>query len=153
MLVSSDNYGIKRRRLDNEPIPFSLCDANSEDVVRLKTRECLSSYLSEIKLADIIYFYIGELFSSQWNITNRDQKLILPLQADGYYEFIISWGDNQHSSITNANYQTDAHHQYAQEGLYDVHISGFIQGLLYNSNNPSKLIIYTHVYIKYIYLG
>lgn len=82
------------------------------------------------------------------NTTTNSQQIILPLDANGVYSFIVEWGDGTSSEISSWD-DTDKLHTYTQAGTYTVKMYGHFSQLsmtdenglfsTYNSD-PKKLL-------------
>ena len=101
-----------------------------------QVQEALDPYFTELKLADIVYAYIGNPFISTWNIhqDDEDRSIILPLLPDGTYNFLVFWGDGTSSRIKSAH-QPEVKHHYSCPGDYTIQLSGVIQGFSFNIPN------------------
>lgn len=80
-------------------------------------------------------------FLSTWNTSavsfgsSNASQITLPLTVYGTYNFIVKWGDGSQNIITSYN-QPEATHTYASPGVYNLNITGLIDGwALYNSSN------------------
>ena len=70
----------------------------------------------------------GQVFSSQfmakWDTTqpgSANDTVVLPLVADGSYNFYIDWGDGNRDTITGYN-QPEVTHQYSDTGIYTIRV-------------------------------
>ena len=80
-------------------------------------------------------------FISVWNTSltstgnNGDsspsEKIKLPLQSGGIYNFTVNWGDGNNDTITSYN-QPEVIHTYALEGVYTIEIKGILIGWRFN---------------------
>ncbi|MFK7779809.1 MAG: BspA family leucine-rich repeat surface protein [Candidatus Gracilibacteria bacterium] len=84
-------------------------------------------------------------FVSTWNTENiggitSSNQIKLPLNSGGVYDFTVDWGDAITSNITTFN-QLEITHTYATAGIYDVTITGDIEGFQFgNGGDKTKLI-------------
>lgn len=63
----------------------------------------------------------------------RDQ-IILPLVADGSYDFVVDWGDGTKNNIYIYNDPATTH-TYPEPGIYRVEIRGMITGWAFNNKD------------------
>ena len=89
----------------------------------------------------------GQVFSSQfiakWDTTqpgSANDTVVLPLVADGSYNFFIDWGDGNRDTITGYN-QPEVTHQYSDTGIYTIRVvSNNMVGWQFNdSGDDDKL--------------
>ena len=89
----------------------------------------------------------GQVFSSQfiakWDTTqpgSANDTVVLPLVADGSYNFYIDWGDGNRDTITGYN-QPEVTHQYSDTGIYTIRVvSNNMVGWQFNdSGDDDKL--------------
>ena len=89
----------------------------------------------------------GQVFSSQfiakWDTTqpgSANDTVVLPLVADGSYNFYIDWGDGNRDTITGHN-QPEVTHQYSDTGIYTIRVvSNNMVGWQFNdSGDDDKL--------------
>jgi surface protein len=70
-------------------------------------------------------------FISTWDTTSfglsRSNQIMLPLEEDGNYDFVVNWGDGTDDNITSWN-QEEVLHTYSLEGIYNVTIDGVLNG-------------------------
>lgn len=81
-------------------------------------------------------------FISTWDTTKsgRDAHVIsLPLVRNGNYDFKVHWGDGNKDIITEWNSEA-ATHQYEQEGVYTVEITGTIIGWAFGNHNALNIV-------------
>ncbi len=75
-------------------------------------------------------------FETTWKTdnagTSNPDQITLPLESDGVYDFIVSWGDQSSDLITNAS-MADATHTYPAAGTYTVRISAQLKGWRFNN--------------------
>ncbi len=63
-------------------------------------------------------------FVARWDTTqagSADDTIVLPLVADGTYNFYIDWGDGNRDTITGYD-QSQATHQYSDTGIYTIQL-------------------------------
>lgn len=86
-------------------------------------------------------------FISTWKTNNSgtnttaNNRIKLPLDENGIYNFTVEWGDGSTDTITSFN-QTETLHTYVTAGTYDLTIKGTCEGFgfrKYTNDNP-KLI-------------
>ena len=89
----------------------------------------------------------GQVFSSKfiakWDTTqpgSANDTVVLPLVADGSYNFYIDWGDGNRDTITGHN-QPEVTHQYSDTGIYTIRVvSNNMVGWQFNdSGDDDKL--------------
>ena len=89
----------------------------------------------------------GQVFSSKfiakWDTTqpgSANDTVVLPLVADGSYNFYIDWGDGNRDTITGYN-QPEVTHQYSDTGIYTIRVvSNNMVGWQFNdSGDDDKL--------------
>ena len=99
----------------------------------------LSIYFNEIRLADLVFKYLGNPFISTWRISADKMHVELPLDADGSYDFVVEWGDGSVDHIISPE-QAAVKHTYTRVGDYTVALNGLIQGFGFggNENNSNK---------------
>ena len=68
-------------------------------------------------------------FTTTWDTRQGDgsNTIILPLVNGGTYSFVVDWGDGSTSSVTSF-YDSNKTHTYLNSTIYDVSISGTIEG-------------------------
>ena len=85
-------------------------------------------------------------FSTTWNTLNtstsssESNQISLPLVSDGNYDFTVNWGDGSTSEITSYD-DSDKIHTYSSSGIYDVNISGEIEGWSFNNSGDKLKLI------------
>ena len=63
-------------------------------------------------------------FVSKWDTTQPgsvNDTIVLPLVADGTYDFYIDWGDGNRDTISGHN-QSEVTHQYSDTGIYTIQL-------------------------------
>ena len=63
-------------------------------------------------------------FVAKWDTTQEgsaNDTIVLPLVADGTYDFYIDWGDGTKDTITAHN-QSEVTHQYSDTGIYTIRL-------------------------------
>ena len=63
-------------------------------------------------------------FVSKWDTTqagSADDTIVLPLVADGTYDFDIDWGDGNRDTISGHD-QSEVTHQYSDTGIYTIQL-------------------------------
>ena len=79
-------------------------------------------------------------FLSTWD-TESSQTLTLPLTSAGTYAFTVDWGDDSTSYI-NAYNQAEVTHTYDVAGIYNLSVTGTIQGWRFNNaGDRTKLLL------------
>ncbi|MHA1720422.1 MAG: BspA family leucine-rich repeat surface protein [Promethearchaeota archaeon] len=93
-----------------------------------------------------VKFTITDVFTSVWDTTlistdsSSVNKIKLPLQSIGTYDFSILWGDGSSNHILNWD-QPEVIHSYNKIGEYEVKIIGTLNGWQFsNTGDRSKLI-------------
>ncbi len=77
-------------------------------------------------------------FVSVWDTTktstgsSNSTQIRLPLDSIGSYNFIVSWGDGTNDTIT-AYDQAEVTHNYASAGIYQINITGELEGFRFNN--------------------
>ena len=92
------------------------------------------------------YKYVPQTFVSVWDTTRTSTgsstatQVKLPLISTGTYNFIVDWGDGTTDRITTWN-QAQTTHTYAASGVYQLTITGTIQGFRFaNTGDRLKLL-------------
>ena len=89
--------------------------------------------------------YGTESFVSYWDTSetssgsSNNSQIQLPLISSGNYNFLIEWGDGQIDQISTFN-QSETLHNYTSSGLYEIIITGTLNGWSFN-NGGDKLKI------------
>ena len=113
--------------------------------------EALNPYFNEIKLAEIVYGYLGKrnTFIFTWQIDSADYapllnesyskkakkfSITLPLEPANPLDFWIQWGDGTANHITSYD-QKETTHVYPKDGDYIVHIDGAISGFAFGNGH------------------
>ena len=83
-------------------------------------------------------------FISKWDTTqpgSANDTIVLPLVADGTYDFYIDWGDGSRDTITGYN-QSEVTHQYSDTGIYTIQlVANDMVGWQFNdSGDDDKLV-------------
>ncbi len=85
-------------------------------------------------------------FISVWDTTkissgsSSSDQVHLPLQSNGTYNFIVSWGDGSNDTITIWN-QTAVTHTYSSLGIHTINITGTIVGWRFNNGGDRLKIV------------
>ncbi len=93
--------------------------------------------LSE-KRSTALYAGNPDAFSTTWDTNNTsvwssaDNQIQLPLISSGNYNFTVDWWDGNSDTITTWN-QPETTHTYANPGVYDISITGNIEGWSFNN--------------------
>ncbi len=81
---------------------------------------------------------------STWNTENagvsNDDQIQLPLEEEGNYDFTVEWGDGTSDTITEWD-QLEVTHTYDEPGIYNVSITGTIDGWTFNDGGDAEKII------------
>ena len=92
------------------------------------------------------YKYVAQTFVSVWDSTRTSTgsstatQVKLPLVSTGSYNFIVDWGDGSTDKITSWN-QAQTTHTYATGGVYQIIITGTIQGFRFaNTGDRLKIL-------------
>jgi surface protein len=92
------------------------------------------------------YKYVPQTFVSVWDTTRTSTgsstatQVKLPLISTGSYNFIVDWGDGTTDRITSWN-QAQTTHTYTTAGIYQVIITGTIQGFRFaNTGDRLKIL-------------
>jgi len=86
------------------------------------------------------------LFVSVWNTSETypgsslNNQIKLPLESSGTYNFNITWGDGNNSTITSWN-QSEVTHTYSTQGEYTLKINGTIVGFRFNNGGDARKIL------------
>jgi surface protein len=90
--------------------------------------------------------YVPQTFVSVWDTSRTSTgsstatQIRLPLNSAGSYNFIVDWGDGSTDKITTWN-QAQTTHTYATAGVYQLTITGTIQGFRFaNTGDRLKLL-------------
>ena len=83
-------------------------------------------------------------FVAKWDTTqagSADDTIVLPLVADGTYDFYIDWGDGNRDTISGHD-QSEVTHQYSDTGIYTVQlVANNMVGWQFNdSGDDDKLV-------------
>ena len=83
-------------------------------------------------------------FVSKWDTTqpgSANDTIVLPLVADGTYDFYIDWGDGSRDTITGYD-QSEVTHQYSDTGIYTIQlVANDMVGWQFNdSGDDDKLV-------------
>ena len=83
-------------------------------------------------------------FVAKWDTTqagSADDTIVLPLVADGTYDFYIDWGDGNRDTITGHD-QPEVTHQYSDTGIYTIQlVANDMIGWQFNdSGDDDKLV-------------
>jgi surface protein len=76
---------------------------------------------------------VSTIFTSVWNTNNTSvgssasNQIFFPLNAGGFYNFVVDWGDGSQNTITAWN-QPQLLHTYAIAGIYTIKITGTFNG-------------------------
>lgn len=83
-------------------------------------------------------------FVSTWNTENSgvtaNDTISLPLETTGTYDFVVDWGDGSQDTI-QAWDDAAKEHQYDTPGIYEVSITGTIEGLRFNNGGDKLKIV------------
>jgi surface protein len=101
--------------------------------------------------ADVILYAQWEenaepVFVSLWNTENvsdgssESNQLMLPLESDGTYDFILDWGDGSEDEITSWD-DPAVTHTYDAQGVYEVCVRGTISGFRFADSGDKEKII------------
>ncbi len=88
----------------------------------------------------------GGCFESSWDTLNtsagssNDDQIRLPLESDGVYDFVVSWGDGTSDVITSWD-QVEATHTYPFTGNVTIRISGTLKGWRFNDSGDRLKIL------------
>ncbi|MFX0024627.1 MAG: BspA family leucine-rich repeat surface protein [Candidatus Hermodarchaeota archaeon] len=89
---------------------------------------------------------LDDTFSSIWNTTKvssgstGSNKVKLPLEPSGTYNFSVNWGDGTNNAIVSWD-QSAVTHTYAREGVYTIYIIGTIIGWSFNNLGDKEKLI------------
>ena len=83
-------------------------------------------------------------FIARWDTTQEgssNDTIVLPLVADGTYDFYIDWGDGNKDTITGYD-QSEVTHQYSDTGIYTIQlVANDMVGWQFNdSGDDDKLV-------------
>ena len=67
------------------------------------------------------------LNTTNYEIRSHPMSIKLPLTKDGRFDFVVLWGDGEENVITSFD-QPEVKHTYARPGVYEVHITGIVDG-------------------------
>ncbi|MDP3987055.1 MAG: BspA family leucine-rich repeat surface protein [Nanoarchaeota archaeon] len=99
-------------------------------------------FLGDIEV-DYIVDPVEDEFRSVWNTTisgvSNSTTITLPLESTGTYEFTVDWGDGVNTTVTSWD-SANKTHTYATGGVYNVNISGTIQGWRFNNGGDKTKI-------------
>jgi surface protein len=112
--VSTGTYYLNASVVDNEGL-----------VNITETREI---NITDNSIYFITYWNTSALSTGSSNAT----QVFLPIYSGGTYNFTVWWGDGTVSNVTSYN-DPDANHTYAQEGVYNINITGVINGWRFNN--------------------
>ena len=96
--------------------------------------------LRELNIINIIYAYLGNPFITTWRVNGLPSQLrssskkfkkkhviMLPLEPEGKYNFIVEWGDGTSDHIT-VHDQPEVIHTYRNPGRYTLYLNGLVDG-------------------------
>ena len=94
--------------------------------------QALSPYLDDVQnLGKIVHNYVGNPFISTWQVGGAyENKISLPLESDGKYNFTVDWGDGKSDQITSFD-QAETSHEYKTAGRYIVQLDGVVNGFAF----------------------
>lgn len=132
--------------------PITTIQNNHEGISSFTTKNSSSHFLSSGKTSakaqstKLSTYSSG--FISTWNTSNHGVSnattITLPLVSTGTYDFNVSWGDGQTSTITIFN-SVNVTHTYVSAGVYTLNITGVIYGWEFNGGGDApKLIQISH---------
>ena len=76
-------------------------------------------------------------FVTKW-ATGDDCKVVLPLDEEGKYDFVVEWGDGSSSSVRSEDGGgADCSKVYAQPGTYIISINGLVDGFAFGKPEES----------------
>jgi surface protein len=83
-------------------------------------------------------------FISNWQTdkpgTSNNDQISLPLYSSGTYNFNVNWGDGNQDTITTWD-QAETTHTYPAPGVYQISITGTIEGFAtFGNGDPSKIL-------------
>ncbi|MFH1522038.1 MAG: BspA family leucine-rich repeat surface protein, partial [archaeon] len=94
-----------------------------------------TSYTPYLQSVNISYGPDTTSFISTWNTSkegvSNSTTIKLPLEDGGTYDFSVGWGDGNFTTVTTWD-SANATHDYLTEGIFNVTISGTIQGFRFN---------------------
>lgn len=103
-----------------------------------------------IYVSSNIYTYqnisFGLPFVSTWNTANTSigsspsNEIQLPLKNNGVYNFFVDWGDGTTDVITS-HLQPESKHTYSSVGIYNITISGLLQGFAFETVGDLEKIL------------
>ena len=73
-------------------------------------------------------------FITKWRTTEADESILVPVNDDYTFDYIIDWGDG----TIETNKRGDATHTYAVAGEYEVRISGRFEAIRFRSESHSR---------------
>jgi surface protein len=111
----------------------------SHDIVLVSNTQGVFAEKVFIKNFPNLSFFISTWKTDNSGTSNNDQ-ITLPLFNGGDYNFTVQWGDGEVDTITAFN-DPDATHTYSSSGVYEVKISGTIEGWSFdNSGDEDKIL-------------
>ena len=76
-------------------------------------------------------------FVTTWLTTEANESVTIPTFPGETYNYNVNWGDNQ----SDTNQTSDAEHEYAVPGEYEVRISGTFPRIYFDNGTGSRKII------------
>jgi surface protein len=136
----------------NESVSSSLSLTSNVNSESVKVSHDVMSLVSELSLtfiankvietplgiSDSVARVIDHAFVSTWNTeatsigSSNTYQAALPLESDGTYNFVVQWGDGNQDTIT-AFGDAAKLHTYTSPGVYDIIITGQLEGWRFNS--------------------
>lgn len=119
-------------------ISFNLFNATGQSIYQTENRKSENFRpVSSVEPSEFLSVWNTSCLSSGSSANNQ---ILLPLVESGSYNFLVQWGDDDSDYITSYS-DTDKTHTYDSPGIYDVNITGNLEGWQFvNGGDKLKLL-------------
>ena len=147
----SSSQPVKKQHTDSkEMVPSNDRENRRHAIIKLLNGTITSSvFLPVVEVAEIVADYAIS-FTTVWQVNPNDNKIILPLDPTGTYDFSVNWGDGSEPSIVKMGGNgdpfniNDITHKYknmdrkSEFTEYTVRIPGLVDGFGFNDNPNNR---------------